>query len=1050
MKCWQQATHSSVEYNIPFSSCHVARRPFVRLRRPQMSLQSARGLHDEGYFQDLLVAVGLAKSCTPRKHGSGTPMRGLRRIKTSGPNTHKLPFGVMWTITLITAVTMAVINFFTIWIISFAVEWKFNTLQAMVDNLGVWFAIVGFTGICSCLALCCTLFIFTCAPAAGGSGAPENKGFLNGNEMPELFTLQNLIGRAVATMLANVTGYPVGREGPTVTMGSNLAYIITSAMALPFVRQWVDVDAPGSATSAATMIDEDRFEHAKRIVCTVGGACGMAMLFDSPIGGIVYMFEEITSSAWPVEVTFRAFAGTCVCALLSRALLNMCGTSTKAFVVYEWNPQPQGWSWRDVPFFILLVVLHLVPPACALCRACISSEMTTQDINDWTTVCNGLRETEQDALWLDVLEAAYSIKDCQQALHAMPDFLGRFLVRDFEYKGFRHVLGHEVSDDGDEEFGAQLDADLQAAATLMLRLVMTIAKRQALQPADWQEASAACGKALRTLPSRYRLQRQLPGALNDARTLRYLEDSFDDACGGLNPLASQEGQCLFEGRHGISWSDVQALLAKDGDVVCSFSGPLLVQQLVHKTAVSIVRMRALRSCEGIDEGATVLWEVDAGLGSQLQQGLVIDGHWRLLESEFCFMRGFEWICPEWALRASESEDAVLIGPFSAFHTRACLAVASARQKLMTRLAAYQPYNKMADAVLYGGLVALTYSLVALSANCKHTAQDAAEFVRYDCEEGKYNPVASLLLTTSEGAVKRLFSRHDANEIHFRNELLAFVSYTSLNIGLTGVPVPSGNFTGSMLIGGLIGRMMGALVRDYGKPGMAVSGVYAMVGSASMLAGFKQMAVAVVVFITGAANDLGLVPPLMLAVTISLLLNKLINERGFDEEQILRKAIAYLPAEPPRLMDRTVALELCDDLPPEAVLAPEVDFRTIQAALQQDKVDCFPVLKEGGHCIGFTTRARLQAATEVWQASGFMDASDRGAASSLKEAVSDGGGEQMGKLVSAAVARESSFTGTVLPVKRLTERAPYTILEDSLELRGSERERQRERERLPHQ
>ena len=41
-----------------------------------------------------------------------------------------------WTITLITAVTMAVINFFTIWIISFAVEWKFNTLQARgIENL---------------------------------------------------------------------------------------------------------------------------------------------------------------------------------------------------------------------------------------------------------------------------------------------------------------------------------------------------------------------------------------------------------------------------------------------------------------------------------------------------------------------------------------------------------------------------------------------------------------------------------------------------------------------------------------------------------------------------------------------------------------------------------------------------------------------------------------------------------------------------------------------------------------------------------------------------
>jgi len=652
-------------------------------------------------------------------------MRGLRRIKTSGPQTHKLPFGVMWSITLVTAVTMAVINFFTIWIISFAVEWKFSTLQLMVDKFGVWFAILGFTGICSCLALCCTLFIFTCAPAAGGSGAPENKGFLNGNEMPELFTLQNLVGRAIATMLANVTGYPVGREGPTVTMGSNLAYLITHVAALPFVRQWVDVDAPGSATSAATMIDEDRFEHAKRIVCTVGGACGMAMLFDSPIGGIVYMFEEITSSSWPVEVTFRAFAGTSVCALVSRALLNMCGTSTKAFVIYEWNPQPTGWSWHDVPFFMLL--------------------------------------------------------------------------------------------------------------------------------------------------------------------------------------------------------------------------------------------------------------------------------------------------------------ALLMGPFSAFHTRACLAVASVRQTLMQRLSAYQPYNKMADAVLYGGLVALTYSLVALLANCKHTAQDAAQFVRYDCEEGKYNPVASLLLTTSEGAVKRLFSRHDANEIHFRNELLAFVSYTALNIGLTGVPVPSGNFTGSMLIGGLVGRMMGALVRDYG-PGMAVSGVYAMVGSASMLAGFKQMAVAVVVFITGAANDLGLIPPLMLAVTLSLLLNKLINERGFDEEQILRKAIPFLPPEPPRLMDRVVALDLRDDLPPEAALQPEADYNAIQLALQQDKVDCFPVLKDG-YCIGFTTRARLQAALEVWQASGFINTGSINTGAPHKKAVSDAGGEQMGKLISATVARESSFSGNVLPVKRLTERAPYTILED---------------------
>ena len=42
------------------------------------------------------------------------------------------------------------------------------------------------------------------------------------------------------------------------------------------------------------------------------------------------MFEEITSASWPIEVTVRAFAATTACALTSRALLNACGTTTKA------------------------------------------------------------------------------------------------------------------------------------------------------------------------------------------------------------------------------------------------------------------------------------------------------------------------------------------------------------------------------------------------------------------------------------------------------------------------------------------------------------------------------------------------------------------------------------------------------------------------------------------------------------------------------------------------------------------------------------------------
>merc|ERR1719401_2205866 len=330
---------------------------------------------------------------------------------------------------------------------------------------------------------------------------------------------------------------------------------------------------------------------------------------------------------------------------------------------------------------------------------------------------------------------------------------------------------------------------------------------------------------------------------------------------------------------------------------------------------------------------------------------------------------------------------------------------------MDFLKPWQPYAKMADAIIFAVICAVTYAVVELLANCKTLpGSDAVEFVRYDCPEGQYNPVASLLLTTSEGAVKRLFSRKNADEIHAMNELLAFGAYTILNICLTGVPVPSGNFTGSMLIGGLAGRIVGAVVRDYGsQDSLAVSGVYAMVGSAAMLCGFKQMAVAVVVFITGCANDPNLIPPLMLSITVSLGLNTLCNERAFDEEQILRKNIPFLPPEPPLMMDRAVAIDLCDNLPECATLPVEAPLHKVRDALQQLEISDFPVVRDGSICVGFTTRARLEAA---------MAAMEAGALEGPRLNADDD--EFVGRTISTSLGRQSSLGGTLLPVARLAE------------------------------
>jgi len=654
---------------------------------------------------------------------------------------------------------MALLNLITVWSMRTLVKWKFHLMQTVTDEAGVLYGTLTLVAVAAFLATVCMIICCIIAPEAGSSGAPENKGWLNGNPLKNYFTRRNLIGRGLATILGNAAGYPVGREGPTVTMGSNLAFLITDCLAMPYAKMWVDptsglVDTSGpgdnegaSGRTAALMVDEERLAAAKRVACAVGGACGMCMIFDSPIGGILYMFEEMTAICWPLELTFRAFVGTVTCGMLSRGMLNLCSTDTKAFVVFEWSPQLHPWDWWDLPVFVLI--------------ACV------------------------------------------------------------------------------------------------------------------------------------------------------------------------------------------------------------------------------------------------------------------------------------------------LGPFSSVHTRLCLRVGVLRQRAMKALERFQPYARMLEAICYAATCATVCALTAQLGRCEPLRSgDSAELVRYNCPHGEYNPVASLLLTTSEGAVNLLFSRRNEGEIHPVNAFLALAAYTGLNIGLTGVPAPSGNFTGTMLIGGLVGRIIGSGAQQWSldKSGSAVSGVYAMVGSASMLCGFKRMSLAVVWFVAISSNDFNLVPPLMLSVCISLLLSRVFKERGFDEEQILRRKVPFLEPEPPLWMDTMTAKDLCEDLPEEAVLPPEASARVVVRALERQEVDYFPVVRDGvphvgdGVCIGFTTRDRLESALkvagrssasfgEVAAASDADLAGHGGHSPSAQKGMSPDG--EFERLISDSLAKSFGALSpdAKLPVQRLVDPVPYTILEE---------------------
>ena len=112
----------------------------------------------------------------------------------------------------------------------------------------------------------------------------------------------------------------------------------------------------------------------KGLFATIGGAAGIAAAFNAPIGGILYVFEEL-STFWTPDTTFRAFVCTAFAALSaqvclyggiganhleSRVIFNVKDLRTIDDIGAGTNASQLGWTYLDFPFFILLSLICAV------------------------------------------------------------------------------------------------------------------------------------------------------------------------------------------------------------------------------------------------------------------------------------------------------------------------------------------------------------------------------------------------------------------------------------------------------------------------------------------------------------------------------------------------------------------------------------------------------------------------------------------------------------------------------------------------------------------
>ncbi|MCP4973629.1 MAG: ClC family H(+)/Cl(-) exchange transporter, partial [Prochlorococcus sp.] len=80
--------------------------------------------------------------------------------------------------------------------------------------------------------------------------------------------------KLVAGIVAIGSGFPLGPEGPSVQMGGSVAWQLARWLKAPIAF--------------------------RRVIVAAGGGAGLAAVFSAPIGGFIYVIEELLNSARPV------------------------------------------------------------------------------------------------------------------------------------------------------------------------------------------------------------------------------------------------------------------------------------------------------------------------------------------------------------------------------------------------------------------------------------------------------------------------------------------------------------------------------------------------------------------------------------------------------------------------------------------------------------------------------------------------------------------------------------------------------------------------------
>ncbi|KAJ6803983.1 putative chloride channel-like protein CLC-g [Iris pallida] len=268
----------------------------------------------------------------------------------SRPRSQVLPYVLLkWSLCLLVGVLAGAAGFSANLAVENIAGLKFVRVSNLMlaNKYGLAFAeLLGWNLALLMAAVVVTVYV---APAAAGSGIPEVKAYLNGVDAPGIFSLRTLVVKVIGNIAAVSSSLHVGKAGPLVHTGACIAALLGQGGSRKY----------GLTCKWLRYFKNDRD---RRDIVTCGAGAGIAAAFRSPVGGVLFALESM-SSWWRSALLWRSFFTTAIVAVVLQTLIGICNSGKcgmfgkGGLIMFDVTSDAVSYHLVDLPPVIFLGVV---------------------------------------------------------------------------------------------------------------------------------------------------------------------------------------------------------------------------------------------------------------------------------------------------------------------------------------------------------------------------------------------------------------------------------------------------------------------------------------------------------------------------------------------------------------------------------------------------------------------------------------------------------------------------------------------------------------------